>query len=172
MIGFTSLDKREERTLLKYLQMNASDTAGKAHGDKKEEKIMNNNDLFQASRRRFLAQLGGLTVAGMLGPSLLTPREIATAAQAATEAVTPKEGILTGSHWGLSARRWRRVALWRQKPFELDKYPSKMIAGLPDHVHNAARIRYPMVRVDWLRKRHLSDTSQRGDNRFCARELG
>ncbi len=35
---------------------------------------MNNNDLFQASRRRFLAQLGGLTVAGMLGPSLLTPR--------------------------------------------------------------------------------------------------
>ncbi|HAH9700323.1 TPA: twin-arginine translocation signal domain-containing protein, partial [Escherichia coli] len=42
---------------------------------------MNNNDLFQASRRRFLAQLGGLTVAGMLGPSLLTPRR-ATAAQA------------------------------------------------------------------------------------------
>ena len=38
MIGFTSLDKREERTLLKYLQMNASDIAGKAHGDKKEEK--------------------------------------------------------------------------------------------------------------------------------------
>ncbi|MGQ7181800.1 hypothetical protein ACUOA5_45885, partial [Escherichia coli] len=27
---------------------------------------VNNNDLFQASRRRFLAQLGGLTVAGML----------------------------------------------------------------------------------------------------------
>lgn len=52
------------------------------------------------------------------------------------------------------------------KPFELDKYPSKMIAGLSDHVHNAARIRYPMVRVDWLRKRHRSDTSQRGDNRF------
>ena len=38
MICFTSLDKREVRTLLKYLQMNASDTAGKAHGDKKEEK--------------------------------------------------------------------------------------------------------------------------------------
>lgn len=35
---------------------------------------MKNNDLFQASRRRFLMQLGGLTVAGMLGPSLLTPR--------------------------------------------------------------------------------------------------
>jgi len=28
MVGFTSLDKREERTLLKYLQMNASDNGG------------------------------------------------------------------------------------------------------------------------------------------------
>lgn len=37
MIGFTSLDKREERTLLKYLQMNASDTGGAAHGDNGEK---------------------------------------------------------------------------------------------------------------------------------------
>lgn len=56
MIGFTSLDKREERTLLKYLQMNASDTTDKPHGDKGESN--ENNDLFQASRRRFLMQLG------------------------------------------------------------------------------------------------------------------
>lgn len=126
---------------------------------------MNNNDLFQASRRRFLAQLGGLTVAGMLGPSLLTPRR-ATAAQAATDAVISKEGILTGSHWGAIRATVKDGRFVAAKPFELDKYPSKMIAGLPDHVHNAARIRYPMVRVDWLRKRHLSDTSQRGDNRF------
>ena len=126
---------------------------------------MNNNDLFQASRRRFLAQLGGLTVAGMLGTSLLTPRR-ATAAQAATEAVISKEGILTGSHWGAIRATVKDGRFVAAKPFELDKYPSKMIAGLPDHVHNAARIRYPMVRVDWLRKRHLSDTSQRGDNRF------
>lgn len=60
---------------------------------------MNNNDLFQASRRRFLAQLGGLTVAGMLGPSLLTPRS-ATAAQAATEAVTSKRAFLPGRTGG------------------------------------------------------------------------
>ena len=53
------------------------------------------------------------------------------------------------------------------KPFELDKYPSKMIAGLPDPQYTTRRVfRYPMVRVDWLRKRHLSDTSSAGDNRF------
>ena len=88
---------------------------------------MNNNDLFQASRRRFLAQLGGLTVAGMLGPSLLTPRR-ATAAQAATEAVISKEGILTGSHWGAIRATVKDGRFVAAKPFELDKYPSKMIA--------------------------------------------
>ncbi|CAK7087350.1 MAG: hypothetical protein CITR_04624 [Citrobacter freundii] len=58
---------------------------------------MKNNDLFQASRRRFLLQLGGLTVAGMLGPSLLTPR---SANAAEVQGAGVKEGILTGSHWG------------------------------------------------------------------------
>lgn len=58
---------------------------------------MKNNDLFQASRRRFLMQLGGLTVAGMLGPSLLTPR---SANAAEVQGTGVKEGILTGSHWG------------------------------------------------------------------------
>lgn len=108
---------------------------------------MNSNDLFQASRRHFLAQLGGLTVAGMLGPSLLTPCHT-TAAQAAANAVISKEGIPTGSYWGairVTAKDGRFVAA---EPFELDKYPSEMVAGLPDHVHNAVRIRYPIVRVD------------------------
>lgn len=85
---------------------------------------MNNNDLFQASRRRFLAQLGGLTVAGMLGPSLLTPRR-ATAAQAATDAVISKEGILTGSHWGAIRATVKDGRFVAAKPFELDNIRRK-----------------------------------------------
>lgn len=46
---------------------------------------MKNKDSLHVSRRRFLAQLGGLTVAGMLGPSLLTPRSARAA-----DAVAPK----------------------------------------------------------------------------------
>ncbi len=88
---------------------------------------------------RFLAQLGGLTVAGMLGPSLLTPRR-ATAAQAATDAVISKEGILTGSHWGAIRATVKDGRFVAAKPFELDKYPSKMIAGLPDHVYTTRRV--------------------------------
>ncbi len=51
---------------------------------------MKNKDSLHVSRRRFLAQLGGLTVAGMLGPSL---------------------PVLTG---GRFAPRWLTVDLWRQ----------------------------------------------------------
>ncbi|WP_183054456.1 twin-arginine translocation signal domain-containing protein, partial [Salmonella enterica] len=53
---------------------------------------MKNKDSLHVSRRRFLAQLGGLTVAGMLGPSLLTPRS-ARAADAAAPGAATKEGI-------------------------------------------------------------------------------
>ncbi|MEX8982341.1 twin-arginine translocation signal domain-containing protein, partial [Salmonella enterica] len=54
---------------------------------------MKNKDSLHVSRRRFLAQLGGLTVAGMLGPSLLTPRS-ARAADAVAPGAATKEGIL------------------------------------------------------------------------------
>lgn len=120
---------------------------------------MKNTDSFNTSRRRFLVQLGGLSALGMFAPSLLVPRQ----AQAAESAA---QGILTGSHWGAIRATVVDGRFVKATPFEQDRYPSKIIAGLPDHVHGTARVRYPMVRVDWLRKRHLSDTRQRGDNRF------
>ncbi len=73
---------------------------------------MKNKDSLHVSRRRFLAQLGGLTVAGMLGPSLLTP--VAPAQRMPLRRAATKEGILTGSHWGRFAPRWLTVDLWRQ----------------------------------------------------------
>lgn len=67
---------------------------------------MNNNDLFQASRRRFLAQLGGLTVAGMLGPSLLTPRRAVRLRRKRRLTLSSrKRAFLPGRTGGLSARR-------------------------------------------------------------------
>ncbi|AKH90247.1 Trimethylamine-N-oxide reductase 1 precursor [Edwardsiella tarda] len=125
---------------------------------------MNKNESVSVSRRRFLSQLGGLTALGLLGPSLLVARD--ARATTATAASGTQEGILTGSHWGAIRATVVDGRFVAAKPFELDKYPSKMVAGLPDHVHNTARIRYPMVRIDWMRKRHNSDTRQRGDNRF------
>jgi trimethylamine-N-oxide reductase (cytochrome c) len=56
---------------------------------------MKSSQNISLSRRRFLAQLGGLTAIGMIGPSLLVPKN--ALAQGGLQ-----EGILTGSHWGLS----------------------------------------------------------------------
>ncbi len=51
------------------------------------------------------------------------------------------------------------------KPFEQDKYPHDRRPARSRPIINAARIRYPMVRVDFT-QRSSCDTSQRGDNRF------
>lgn len=37
------------------------------------------------------------------------------------------------------------------KPFEYDQYPTEMIKGIKDLIYSEARIRYPMVRLDWLK---------------------
>ncbi|AKJ43137.1 trimethylamine-N-oxide reductase TorA [Pragia fontium] len=118
-----------------------------------------NHDTITLSRRRFLSGLGACTALGMLSPSLLVPNTARANAQDARL-------VLTGSHWGAIRAKVVNGRFTEALPFELDKHPTKMIAGLADHVYATSRIRYPMVRVDWLRKRHLSDTSQRGDNRF------
>ncbi len=83
---------------------------------------MNNNDPFRHHASAFLAQLGGLTVAGW-EPSLLTPRR-ATAHGDQRGYWIRKEGILTGRTGAIRAtvKDGRFVAA---KPFELDKYPSK-----------------------------------------------
>ncbi|WP_141028422.1 twin-arginine translocation signal domain-containing protein, partial [Salmonella enterica] len=80
---------------------------------------MKNKDSLHVSRRRFLAQLGGLTVAGMLGPSLLTPRS-ARAADAVAPGAATKEGILTGSHWGAIRATVVEGRFVAAKPFEQD----------------------------------------------------
>lgn len=120
---------------------------------------MKNKDSLHVSRRRFLAQLGGLTVAGMLGPSLLTPRS-ARAADAVAPGAATKEGILTGSHWGAIRATVVDGRFVAAKPFEQDKYPSKMIAGLPDHVpqRGAYSLSDGARRLDAQRssKRHLA----------------
>ncbi len=58
---------------------------------------MKNKDTLHVSRRRFLAQLGGLTVAGMLGPSLLTPRSAAIIVLCASPGM---------KRWICSIRNW------------------------------------------------------------------
>ncbi|WP_159566682.1 trimethylamine-N-oxide reductase TorA [Budvicia diplopodorum] len=111
------------------------------------------------SRRHFLSGMGACAAVGLLSPSLL----VSAKAQASADTTRL---VLTGSHWGAIRAKVVNGRFVEAVPFELDAHPTKMINGLADHVYATSRVRYPMVRVDWLRNRHNSDTTQRGDNRF------
>ncbi len=111
------------------------------------------------NRRRFLGGMLSTAAAGMIGPSLL----VGTAHASEKNTLMDKTNA---SHWGAFRVRVENGQLTSIKPFEKDRFPSNMLMGIRDDLYSPARIRYPMVRLDWLKKRHNSDTTQRGDNRF------
>ncbi len=110
MIGFTSLDKREERTLLKYLQMNASDTTNTPHSDKGEHNENKDSLRLSSTFSGAAWRFDGGRNAGAVTADARSAR----AADAVAPGAATKEGILTGSHWGRFAPRWLTVDLWRQ----------------------------------------------------------
>lgn len=73
---------------------------------------------------------------------------------------------VSGSHWGAMRAKIENGRVAEIKPFEFDKHPTEMLNGIKGLIYSDSRIRYPMVRLDWLKNRHNSNTAQRGDNRF------
>ncbi|WP_203563792.1 molybdopterin-dependent oxidoreductase [Deefgea sp. CFH1-16] len=118
----------------------------------------------QNSRRVFLKGLSLASVAALVSPSLLLSRESEAKAAAVTGSGT--DWKITGSHWGAIRARVAGGKVVEVKAFEFDKYPTEMIQGIIGLIYSPSRIRYPMVRLDWLKNSHKSDTTQRGDNRF------
>lgn len=54
---------------------------------------------------------------------------------------------------GRHPRTCQRRQGGRGQPFEFDKHPTEMINGIIGLIYSPSRIRYPMVRLDWLKKR-------------------
>lgn len=118
------------------------------------------------SRRGFIKGMAMLSGATLVAPSLLLsrPAQAQSGAAAVTDDITTWK--LTGSHWGAIRAKVVGDRVVEVRPFEFDKHPTEMIKGIPGLIYGASRIRYPMVRLDWYKNRHRSDTTQRGDNRF------
>lgn len=116
------------------------------------------------SRRQFLSGLVTTSAVGVIGPSLLT-----SVARAAEEVSSPysADGIwkTTGSHWGAFRAKIYNGKVTEIKPLERDKYPTDMINGVKGIIYNPSRVRYPMIRLDWLKK-HKYSGDTRGNNRF------
>ena len=111
------------------------------------------------SRRNFLKSFLASSASTMIGPSLLVK---------AARAAESEAGIwkITGSHWGAFRARIYGGKVVDVRPFERDKHPTDMLNGIEGIIYSPSRVRYPMVRYDWYKNRHNSDTSKRGDNRF------
>ncbi|MDG6882332.1 Trimethylamine-N-oxide reductase precursor [Phocoenobacter uteri] len=112
----------------------------------------------QQSRRQFLTNASAMA-ATLSMPSFLVSRSAFANAESA-------EWKLTGSHWGAIRAKVENGKVSEVKPFEYDKHPTEMIKGIKGLIYSEARIRYPMVRLDWLKNREKSNTAERGDNRF------
>lgn len=112
-----------------------------------------------ASRRRFLTAMLAVGAASALAPSPLIKK-----AWAAGE--NPEQWIQSGSHYGAFEAKVMNGEWVETRPFKHDKYPCDMLNAVREVVYNPSRVRYPMVRLDWLRQREKSDRRQRGDNRF------
>ncbi len=117
-------------------------------------------------RRDFLKAMAAISGAALVGPSLLTAR--AAQAQNATSEMTDDITTwkISGSHFGAIRAKVVGDRVVEVQPLEFDKHPTEMIKGIPGLIYGTSRVRYPMVRLDWYKNRHKSDTSQRGDNRF------
>ncbi|WP_087022683.1 trimethylamine-N-oxide reductase TorA [Thaumasiovibrio subtropicus] len=111
------------------------------------------------SRREFLRGLATTGVAAAIGPSLVAP--LANAEEDATLGTWKT----SGSHFGAFRARVYAGKVQEIEPLAFDKHPTDMINGIKGVIYNPSRVRYPMVRLNWLKKhRYSSDT--RGDNRF------
>lgn len=115
------------------------------------------------TRRRFLTGMLSASATAVIGTSLLAPRN-ANATTAKPQ--TFSGSVLHGSHWGAFRAKVENGIWVESVAFEQDPHPTSMLSGLREIVYNPSRIKYPMVRLDWLKNGYKSDTSQRGDNRF------
>ncbi len=118
----------------------------------------------KTTRRRFLRGLAALTAGAAVAPDiLLTPAVVKAAEDTDNSLETWK---ISGAHWGAFRARVVGDKVVEIKPFEEDKFPSDILKGTIGVIYSPSRVRYPMVRLDWFKNRHNSNTRERGDNRF------
>ncbi|UJF18166.1 trimethylamine-N-oxide reductase TorA [Vibrio sp. SS-MA-C1-2] len=115
------------------------------------------------NRRQFLKGLLSTSCVAAGSSTVLAPMKALAAA--------PKEKWLTtGSHFGAYQMQRNNGVIADVRPLTTDAftdhYPTDMMNGLIGQVYNPSRVRYPMVRLDFLLNGHKSDTTQRGDFRF------
>lgn len=121
------------------------------------------------TRRSFLKGMAALS-AGAVAPSLLGIRVVEAATPNAAAPLAASDDITTwrmsGAHWGAFRAKVEADRVVEIRPFELDRHPTDILKGTLGVIYSPSRVRYPMVRLDWYKKRQNSNRAERGDNRF------
>ncbi len=112
------------------------------------------------SRRSLLKGFTALGAGTLLAPSLLR------SAYAATSGGLPDGDVVTGSHFGISVATVKDGRVVGVRPHEADLVPVKQAETLADWIYSPARIKYPMVRKDFLKNGAKSDRTERGKGEF------
>lgn len=121
--------------------------------------------MMKKTRREFLSGLATLTAGVAIAPaSLLTPSVLRAADEVKSNGL--EKWRISGAHWGAFRAKIMGDKVVEIEPFKADKYPSEILKGTMGVIYSPSRVRYPMVRLDWFKNRHKSNTAERGDNRF------
>ncbi|SDJ23017.1 trimethylamine-N-oxide reductase TorA [Aliiruegeria lutimaris] len=114
---------------------------------------------FRLSRRQFLTTASALAAGGALStlPFGLRPAAAAT--------VVDGE-YLQSCQWGAFWAKVEEGRFTSLRPWEGDPHPTPQLEGFQDIVYSSSRIRYPMVRRDWLENGPGSAPETRGTGDF------
>lgn len=112
------------------------------------------------SRRSFLGHSAALS-------ALAASPTIAHSHSLLTEPLLDASSRLTATHWGIIRAYVESGRLSRIAPFEKDSFaPSPVIQAFIDRVYSETRVKYPMVRKDFLKNGAKSDPTERGRGDF------
>ena len=92
---------------------------------------------------------------------------LASAHSFLTEPLLDASSRLTATHWGIIRAFVESGRLTRVEPFKKDSFaPSPVIQAFMDRVYSPSRVKYPMVRKNFLKNGVKSDRTERGRGDF------
>ncbi|MFQ6753892.1 trimethylamine-N-oxide reductase TorA [Cereibacter sphaeroides] len=112
----------------------------------------------ELSRRAFLSYTAAVGALGLCGTSLL--------AQGARAEGLANGEVMSGCHWGVFKARVENGRAVAFEPWDKDPAPSHQLPGVLDSIYSPTRIKYPMVRREFLEKGVNADRSTRGNGDF------
>ena len=98
------------------------------------------------SRRQFLQKMS------LMPQRLRCPLSLFRVKQKQRAQAHPMNGKSQVANGGRCVPKWSMANSLKLNPLNLIKHPTEMIQGIKGILYGESRVRYPMVRLDWLKK--------------------